>query len=150
MLSQANVLPFDHTHLSGARQAPPPGITSRPGYAHVTDMDLSKLKDLKSAPAGAQEAAVGDRPRIYMSSKTQRVVVVFPNGEVVEGKRTLSSLGIGRMSSFLTNFLSGRDLRVGSKFGQMAPNGTNLELFKISFQNILARLLKSPRLFHLG
>ncbi|KAL8565535.1 hypothetical protein ACOMHN_049511 [Nucella lapillus] len=28
----------------------------------------------------------GERPRIYMSNKTHKVVVVFPNGDVVEGK----------------------------------------------------------------
>ena len=35
------------------------------------------LKNLTPAP---------DRPRIFMSSKTSKVVVVFPNGEVVEGE----------------------------------------------------------------
>ena len=34
--------------------------------------------------------AKGERPRIYMSSRTHKVVVVFPNGEVVEGKETLT------------------------------------------------------------
>lgn len=33
--------------------------------------------------------AKGERPRIYMSSRTHKVVVVFPNGEVVEGKENL-------------------------------------------------------------
>lgn len=36
-------------------------------------MDLSKLKP------------VPDRPRIFMSSKSGKVVIVFPNGEIVEG-----------------------------------------------------------------
>jgi hypothetical protein len=27
-----------------------------------------------------------DRPRIFMSNKTSKVVVVFPNGDVVEGR----------------------------------------------------------------
>lgn len=27
-----------------------------------------------------------NRPKIYMSSKTHKVVIVFPNGEIVEGK----------------------------------------------------------------
>lgn len=35
------------------------------------------VKNLMPAP---------DRPRIFMSNKTSKVVVVFPNGEVVEGK----------------------------------------------------------------
>ena len=35
------------------------------------------MKNLTPAP---------DRPRIFMSNKTSKVVVVFPNGEVVEGK----------------------------------------------------------------
>ena len=33
-----------------------------------------------------------DRPRIFMSNKTSKVVVVFPNGEVVEGKFMLNFL----------------------------------------------------------
>ena len=35
------------------------------------------MKNLTPAP---------DRPRIFMSNKTSKVVVVFPNGEVVEGE----------------------------------------------------------------
>ena len=36
------------------------------------------MKNLTPAP---------DRPRIFMSNKTSKVVVVFPNGEVVEGEQ---------------------------------------------------------------
>ena len=39
------------------------------------------VKNLTPAP---------DRPRIFMSNKTSKVVVVFPNGEVVEGKFVLT------------------------------------------------------------
>ena len=83
------------THLpSGALQslqsslssAPPPSssssFSSKGGSQVMQSMDWSKIKDLKSAPP----EACGDKPRIYMSSKTSRVVVVFPNGEMVEGE----------------------------------------------------------------
>ncbi|KAK3790151.1 hypothetical protein RRG08_005231 [Elysia crispata] len=42
-------------------------------------MDMNKRRDMKAPPALA-----GDRPRIYMSNKTHNVVVVFPNGEIVQ------------------------------------------------------------------
>lgn len=45
--------------------------------ANKVKMDV---KNLTPAP---------DRPRIFMSNKTSKVVVVFPNGEVVEGKLKL-------------------------------------------------------------
>ncbi|GFO32414.1 hypothetical protein PoB_005891900 [Plakobranchus ocellatus] len=45
-----------------------------------SSMDINKRKDLQAA------LPTGDRPRIYMSNKTHNVVVVFPNGEIVEGK----------------------------------------------------------------
>lgn len=46
---------------------------------HLRPMEASKAKEPKLG-------AAGDRPRIYMSNKTHKVVVVFPNGEVVEGE----------------------------------------------------------------
>lgn len=47
------------------------------GMAFQTTKIKADLKKLTPAP---------DRPRIFMSNKTSKVVVVFPNGEVVEGR----------------------------------------------------------------
>lgn len=47
------------------------------GMAFQASKIKADLKKLTPAP---------DRPRIFMSNKTSKVVVVFPNGEVVEGR----------------------------------------------------------------
>lgn len=70
-------------------------VTFAPGI-----MDLSNIKDPKLASLGA---AAGERPRIYMSNRTHKVVVVFPNGEVVEGKSTI--LAMVCLSFTLTHLL---------------------------------------------
>lgn len=47
------------------------------GMAFHSSKVKADLKKLTPAP---------DRPRIFMSNKTSKVVVVFPNGDVVEGR----------------------------------------------------------------
>lgn len=50
-------------------------------HDHGMAFQSSKVKaDLKKLVPAA------DRPRIFMSNKTSKVVVVFPNGDVVEGR----------------------------------------------------------------
>lgn len=50
-------------------------------HDHGMAFQSSKVKaDLKKL------VPVPDRPRIFMSNKTSKVVVVFPNGDVVEGR----------------------------------------------------------------
>lgn len=50
------------------------------GMAFHSSKVKADLKKLTPAP---------DRPRIFMSNKTSKVVVVFPNGDVVEGRQFL-------------------------------------------------------------
>ena len=60
---------------------PPPLPPSLFASVPLSAMDVNKRRDLR-----AQASLTGDRPRIYMSNKTHNVVVVFPNGEIVQGK----------------------------------------------------------------
>lgn len=61
-------------HLTGLK-------TSDIKMAFQTNKVKVDVKNLAPAP---------DRPRIFMSNKSSKVVVVFPNGEVVEGKFEVS------------------------------------------------------------
>ncbi|XP_076459708.1 dual specificity calcium/calmodulin-dependent 3',5'-cyclic nucleotide phosphodiesterase 1A-like isoform X2 [Babylonia areolata] len=51
---------------------------------HSPEKALPRQPDICGAMASPAEQSGGERPRIYMSSKTHKVVVVFPNGDVVE------------------------------------------------------------------